>query len=302
VIEQTEARGRTEAGRRGRAASRARGRALRALAACALAAGTLATGASAAAAGTSGASTERLDPSNFGNPATGKSTWMPLVPGAQTVKVGHVNRGHRRLQHKVVTTVTDVTKEIDGIRTVGVLDQDIDGGEVGEQSIDWVAEDKDGNVWYLGSYTEAYEGGQFVNANDAWLAGTDGAKAGILMMANPTLKTPKWIEATVPGEGSATAKVAKTGVKVCVPFKCYKPALVIQEGGEYKSFARGVGGIKTEPKSSTGEDEVEELINFTKLSSTGLAELSNEVVKMDQHARSTSSDVFGSSQPAKRTL
>ena len=75
--------------------------------------------------------TDQLDPKSFGNPATGASKWFPLVPGNQTVKSGHVNKGHRELRHRVVTTVTDVTKVIDGVRAVAVLDQDFDGGEIG---------------------------------------------------------------------------------------------------------------------------------------------------------------------------
>jgi hypothetical protein len=246
---------------------------------------------------------DELNPKSFANPATGASKWYPLIPGNQTVKSGHVNKGHRELQHRVVTTVTDVTKEINGVRAVAVLDQDFDGGEIGEQAVDYLAEDKLGNVWYLGSYTEAYEGGQFVNANDAWLAGIDGAKAGILMKANPTKRTPEWSQGYVPGEGSTSARVAKTGVSECVPFKCYKNVLVILEGGsEYKHFARGVGGIRTEPRSSGGANEVEELVNFTKLSPAGLRELGDEVLKLDKHASAESQDVFGTSQAAKRTL
>ena len=84
---------------------------------------------------------------------------------------GFVNVGGRRLPHVRVVTITDVTKMVNGVRVILVLDRDPDGGQVGEQAIDYVAEDKHGNVWYLGSYTESYEGGQFLNSEDAWLAG-----------------------------------------------------------------------------------------------------------------------------------
>ena len=258
---------------------------------------------SGAGASPTAAPTDQFNPKNFDNPATGTSKWLPLVPGTQIVKLGSVNRGHRELEHKVVTTVTDVTKEIDGVRAVAVLDQDIDGGEIGEQSIDYLAEDKLGNVWTLGSYTEAYEGGQFVNANDGWLTGTDGAKAGLLMPANPTKRTPPWVLEDIPGEGRSTAKVAQIGVKNCVPFKCYKNVLIVQEGSEYKYYAFGVGSIRTGPKTpGSGDNEIEKLINVTKLGSVGLKELSDEVVKLDEHARKTVASVYGQSQAAKRTL
>ena len=78
-----------------------------------------------------------------------------------------------------------MTKEVNGVQTVLVFDQDIDAGQIGEASLDYLAQDKFGNIWYLGSYTEIYEGGQFVNAIDAWLAGEKGAKPGVWMMTDP---------------------------------------------------------------------------------------------------------------------
>ncbi len=230
---------------------------------------------------------------------TSVNKWLPLTAGYQSVREGAVNSGSRRLPHHRIYTVTNVTKEIAGVRTVLVLDQDIDGGEVAEQAIDYLAEDKDGNVWYLGSYTEAYEGGQFVNANDAWLAGIKGAKAGVLMMADPRTGTRTYRQATVPGEGSAKAKIMKTGQSLCVPFKCYTNVLVIlEDGSENTYFAPGVGGIRTEPKSGKPQ-ETEELVNLTQLTPQGLAELSAEALRLDLHARTEAQEVFGSSTPAE---
>ncbi len=244
----------------------------------------------------------KFEPSSFGAPATGANKWLPLEPGTQTVRLGKVNRGDRRLTHRVVTTVTDVSKEVDGVRTVVILDQDIDAGQVAEQALDYLAEDKQGNVWYVGSYTEAYEGGQFVNAADAWLSGVKGGAAGILMKADPQTGQGPYVQARIPGDEVNIGEVVKTGQSNCVPFKCYKNVLVVEEGGEHKYFAPGVGHIRTEPTEKGGEQEVEELINFTQLSPRALRELSTEVLKLDKHAAEVSKDVFGSSSPAKRDL
>jgi hypothetical protein len=244
---------------------------------------------------------DAFDSGNFPAEVTAVNQWLPLTPGYQSVRQGAVNKGSRRLPHRRVYTVTNVTKEIAGVRARLVLDQDIDADEVAEQALDYLAEDKQGNVWYLGSYTEAYEGGQFVNAEDAWLAGVNGGKPGVLMMANPTTDTPPYSQADVPGEGVTTAKVVKTGESVCVPLKCYTNVLVIQEGGsENTYFAPGVGGIRTEPKSGRPQ-ETEELVNLTQLTGQGLAELSAEALRLDEHARSEASDVFGDSSPAEQT-
>jgi hypothetical protein len=239
---------------------------------------------------------------NFGtSTATGANQWFPLKPGYQSVRLGAVNRGSRRLPHRRVYTVTDVSKEISGVRTVIALDQDFDGGQIGEQALDYLAEDRHGNVWYLGSYTEAYEGGRFVNANDGWLDGVNGGKAGIYMPADPKVGMAPYAQEHAPGDDPTIAEVVKSGVQKCVPFKCYRDVLVIEEGGsENKYFAPGVGGILTEPKSKGGEEETEKLVNLTQLSPRGLAELSAEALKLDRHAATTVPDVFGDSAPAQR--
>ncbi len=242
-------------------------------------------------------------PRNFGDPATGANQFLPLKPGTQWVREGSVNVGTRRLPHRVVTTVTDVSKQVDGVRTIAVMDQDYNGGQIAEQAVDYIAEDKQGNVWYLGSYTEGYQGGQFVSAFDAWLGGVNGAQPGILMLADPHTGTPAYSERTVPGGESGSSQVAKTGQSQCVPFKCYKDVLVIEENGaEYKYYAPGVGQIKTAPLGSGGKQEVEDLINLTQLSPSGLAQISAEVLKLDQHAKVEAPDVFGHAPAAKRTL
>jgi len=234
-------------------------------------------------------------------PAGAGNTLFPLTPGFQSVRQGFVNKGSRRLSHRLVFTVTDVVKEIDGVRTVTAVDQDFDGGGLAEQSLDFFALDKAGNVRYLGSYTETYEGGQFVNATDAWLGGVKGAKAGVLIPGRPRAGSPAYTQAFVPGEGAATAKVVKTGERRCVPYRCFDDVVVVEEdGSENKYFAPGVGGILTEPLSGNPQ-ETEELVNVTQLSPEGLAEISDEAVKLDRHARTVAKDVFGRSAPAERS-
>ena len=123
----------------------------------------------------------------------------------------------------------------------------------------------------------------------------------MLIPGAPRAGTPKFTQAVVPGEGEATAKVVKTGERRCVPFKCFTDVVVLEEdGSEHKYFAPGVGGILTEPLSGDPQ-ETEELVNVTQLSPQGLAEMSGEVLKLDQHARTVAKDVFGPSAPAARS-
>jgi hypothetical protein len=243
-----------------------------------------------------------FDQKNFSASLTDVNPWVPLVPGIQAVTKGFVTVGGRRLPHVKVTTITDVTRMVNGVRSVLVLDQDFDGGQLSEQAIDYLAEDEGGNVWYLGSYTEAYEGGQFLNAQDAWLAGVNGAIPGLYFPGNPKTGTPPFYQTNIPGGEQTTAQVVGVGQRTCVPLKCYTDVVVIQEqSSENKYWAPGVGGILTEPLSGSAQ-EIEELVNISQLSLKGLAELSAEALKLDRNAATYVPSVFGGSKPAKRGL
>ena len=114
------------------------------------------------------------------------------------------------------------------------------------------------------------------------------------------MDSPSFTQAVVPGEGTATARVVKTGQKQCVPFRCFTDVVVVEEDGtELKYFAPGAGGILTQPLSGDPQ-ETEELINVTSLSGPGLAELSAEALRLDAHARTVSPNVYGESDPARR--
>ena len=241
---------------------------------------------------------KKFDPKNFEDSNGEPNRWFPLVPGTQTLRDGSITRGSRKLKHQLRVTVTDVTKEVNGVRTVLVLDQDIDAGQVGEASIDYLAQDKYGNIWYLGSYTERYEGGRFVNAVDAWLAGKKGAKPGVWMLTDPK-EGMKYVQMQNSRE-TIRSEVDKVNDRKCVPFKCFKSLRVLEDGSEFKYFGPGVGHIATEPNYSGGEQEIEELINVLKLSPKGLAEMSAEALQMDKHARKEAKSVFASSDQAQR--
>ena len=83
----------------------------------------------------------KFNPMYFGPPIGDANPWLPLVPGYQSVVDGTLFRGRRELHHRRRQTVTDVIKQVDGVRTVLVLDQDIDAGQIAEQAL--------GGVWVI---------------------------------------------------------------------------------------------------------------------------------------------------------
>lgn len=248
----------------------------------------------------------RFDRANFGHPATGASPWLPLKPGTQWVREGSTLVGDRKVPHQVTVTVTDVYRVIDGVRTVAVLDYEVDSGQIAQESLDYMAEDSDGNVWVLGGYTEEYEGGRFVSAVDAWLSGTKGAKFGLLVPAEPRVASPPYAVAAPDAEERDVAQVLKVGARHCVPFKCFDDVLIVREGkesnpdNELKYYARDVGQIDNVPQTASRHKDIEQLVNLTQLSPKGLAEASAEALRLDRHAMKQAPGTFGRFPPAKR--
>ena len=213
-------------------------------------------------------------------PAGDLNRWYPLVPGTQTLRDGSITRGSRKLTHQLRVTVTDVTKEVNGVRTVLVLDQDIDAGQVGEASLDYLAQDKFGNIWYLGSYTELYEVASSSTPSTPGSRARRDAKPGVWMLTDPK-EGMKFVQPQT-SEETIRAEVAKVDDRKCVPFDCFKSLAILEDGSEFKYFGPGVGHIATEPNYSGGEQEKEELVNVVKLKPKGLAEMSAEALKLDK--------------------
>jgi hypothetical protein len=236
---------------------------------------------------------------NFVEPTTSTNRWHPLRPGTQWVRQGTTTVGSRKVPHQVVSTMTDVVRVIDGVRTIAMLDQDTDAGQLAEASIDYLGLDKDGNVWLLGSYTADYSGGRYTNTADAWLGTARGGEVGILLPADPTRKTPRWFIGRPPRGAGSAGEVVETGKHQCVEFTCYDGVLVVREAeagdtdDEFKSYAPDVGLILNSPRPDSKQKDVESLVNLRQLSATGLTEMSDEVLRLEAHARKAVPDLFG---------
>ena len=74
-----------------------------------------------------------------------------------------------------------------GVTTLVIRDQQWLNGQLVEETREWVAQDKDGNVWYFGESVDQYENGKLTSHDGSWEAGVDGAKPGILMLNDPNI-------------------------------------------------------------------------------------------------------------------
>jgi hypothetical protein len=203
----------------------------------------------------------KLDPADF--VATVDNPYWPLTTGSRWVFDG---RDDGDVEH-VEVVVTDRHKEILGIPATVVRDtvKDEDGTLV-EDTFDWYAQDKDGNVWYLGEDSTEYENGKAHSTKGSWEAGVGGAYPGIVMPADPTAGKA-YRQEYDKGNAEDMAEVQKVGAgPETVPAGTYRDLVVIKEWNplepdvvEVKTYAPGVGVVLEEKvEGGTGRSELTE--------------------------------------------
>jgi len=172
-----------------------------------------------------------IDPANFGGPID--NPFFPLVPGTTFVYEGPTPDG---FEHEEFV-VTHETRTILGVVCTTVHDSSTINGVLAEDTRDYFAQDKQGNVWYFGENSLELAGGLVVSTEGSWTGGVDGAKPGIIMEAHPakgdfyrqefllgtaedlaenvaTVTTPGSIPNTVPAVMTATSHPATSFASV----------------------------------------------------------------------------------------
>jgi hypothetical protein len=247
-----------------------------------------------------------LDPANFVDPTLSTNPYHPLKPGTQWVRGGSTLVGGREVPYQVTSTMSDVIRNIEGVPAVAMLDESEDAGEVSQVGVDYLALDRNGNVWLLGGYTEDYEGGEYTNTEDHWLGPTGGSTVGVLAPAKVAMDTPFWCIGGDAAEDPSVGLPIEIGASDCVTFGCFSDIRIVQEGqsgapdNEHKYYAPGVGLVRNVPLNASLHQDRFELLNLVELSPGGLDEVSRRVLDLEAHARQTSPEVFGGTPQSTR--
>jgi hypothetical protein len=197
-----------------------------------------------------------VDPANFVDRID--NPYLPFLPGSRWVYEGESDGELERIE----VTVLDERREVMGVSTTVVRDTVMQDGVIFEDTYDWYAQDRDGNVWYFGEETAEYEDGEVVSTEGSWEAGVDGALPGIVMRAAPEVGDA-YRQEFYEGEAEDLAEVVRVGESETVPAGTFDDLVVIKEWNplepeaiEEKSFARGVGMI-LEVMTRGGEARIE---------------------------------------------
>lgn len=191
--------------------------------------------------------------------------YLPFVPGSKWVYEATLEDG--TVEHNEIEVLQE-TRMVNGVAATVVHDTVLVNGELKEETFDWYAQDKDGNVWYLGEEVDNYENGQLVDHAGSWEWGVDGALPGIMMWADPSAHlNEEYYQEFYAGEAEDMGQVQSVSESVTVPFgsfdkvvKTYDFSTADPDLKENKFYASGIGVIQ-EIDLTAGEQVV--LIEFT---------------------------------------
>jgi hypothetical protein len=141
-------------------------------------------------------------------------------------------------------------------------------GQLLEDTYDYFAQDRTGNVWYFGEDTKAYAG-TMVSTAGSWAAGQACARPGIVMKAQPQVGE-SYRQEYLPGEAEDEAEVVSVGETVTVPFGTFMNCVKTREHTalapgdvENKFYCPGVGEVLSLDIGSIDQGKREELVSVT---------------------------------------
>lgn len=175
--------------------------------------------------------------------AHGRNEFFVLEPGFQLVLEGNDER--------LAITVLDETRSIDGFITRVVEEREWQSDVLIEVSRSFFAIcDRTNDVFYFGEEVDDHRGGEIVEHAGAWIAGSDGAEAGLIMSGDPQVGM-KYYQEIAPGVALDRAEVVSLDETLETPAGRFVNCLRTHEGtaldsneSEFKMYAPGIGLIQ----------------------------------------------------------
>jgi hypothetical protein len=180
---------------------------------------------------------------------TGRNDYMILEPGYQAVLEGDGTR--------LQITVLDETKLVDGVVTRVVEEREWSGGQLSEVARNFFAicpATKD--IYYFGEDVDFYKDGKVTGHAGTWLAGKDGARAGLIMPGQPRAGM-KYYQEVAPGVAMDRAEVLGFDAACKTPAGTFANCLRTKEiaaldfwsalmfwDAEEKIYAPGIGLVR----------------------------------------------------------
>ena len=204
----------------------------------------------------------QINPADFSTKASNR--YLTFTPGTTYTYEGKTEEGTERTE----VYVTNNIKNVMGVNVVEVRDRVYLDNELIEDTKDWYAQDKYGNVWYFGEDSKEIIDGKISSTKGSWVAGYYGAQPGIVMKANPKVGDV-YRQEYYPNEAEDMGEVVALGVSIKVKYGAFSDCLQTKDinplepgDEEYKYYCPEVGGVVYEVGIEDGE--FQQLIDIKK--------------------------------------
>lgn len=183
---------------------------------------------------------------------TGRNPYFILEPGFQLVLEGSTGfLGATDV--KLIITVLDETKKVDGTITRVVEEREWKNNELYEVARNFFAIDPETkDVFYFGEEVDFYSDGKIVDHKGAWLVGEKNARAGLIMPGEPQVGMMYYQE-LAPEVAMDRAEIIDLNYELETPAGTFSDCLRTKEGTalnlsakEFKTYAPGMGLIQDE--------------------------------------------------------
>ena len=141
--------------------------------------------------------------------------------------------------------------EVNGVTTRVVEEKEWSSGQVIEEARNFFAIcEKTKDVFYFGEDVDMYQGGRLVDHSGTWLAGENGARAGLIMPGQPKVGM-KYYQEIAPRVAVDRAKIISVNDTIKTSAGTLSQCLTTQEGTvlnpferEFKTYAPGIGLVR----------------------------------------------------------
>ena len=181
----------------------------------------------------------------FSHPRDITNPYLPLASLKQDILENKAERVERTARPDVRKTF-----QIGGqtVEALTVEDREYTAsGELTEATLDYFAQDDDGNVYYIGEDVNTYKNGKVSGHSGAWLLGRDTKIPGVLFPAQPKVGD-KFQSENVPGITREDDEIVSVSETRTVPAGTFSNCIKVKEHAsdgatEYKLYAPGTGVI-----------------------------------------------------------
>lgn len=196
-----------------------------------------------------------INPADFSTKIT--NPWFTMPVGKKMYFESKTEDGFETTRIEI----TGKTRTVMGVETLEYWDRVYLDGKLKEETHDWIAQHKDGDIWYFGEDVDNYEKGKLKDHHGSWIAGENGALPGIWVKADPKVGEA-YKEEYYKGEAEDMAKIVSLDEAIETTLGSFKGCMKTEnwtplepDVKEAKIYCKEVGGTALELNITDNEKD-----------------------------------------------